>query len=134
MKRIIFILFVVISAFLNSCQKDDNSPTANYNIIGSWKVSENSTTYGPQNYDVDISKDTTIANKIIIDNFFGLGLGKSIPATQSGQTLTISNAIIPGYTFNGTGNIASNNNSISWNYTVDDNNGNENFTATYTKY
>ncbi len=132
--QITLILFVVIFAFLNSCKKDDNPKTSNTGIIGTWKVAENSTTFGPQNYIVDISKDTININKIIIDNFFGLGFGKSVPATQSGQTLTISNAIIPGYTFNGTGSIASNNNSISWNYNVDDGNGPENVTATYTRY
>ena len=134
MNRITFILLAAIFIILNSCQKEDDPNSQNTNIIGSWKVSENSTTYGQQYYYVDISSDTTASNKIIIDNFFGLGLGKSVPATQSGQTLTISNAIIPGYTFNGTGSISSNYNSISWNYNVDDGNGPENVTATYTRY
>ncbi len=134
MKQIIFTLFVFFSVFTNSCKKEDDTQTANYNIIGSWRVSENSSTYGQQNYYVDISSDSTNANNIIIDNFFGLGLGKSIIATQSGQNLTISNAIQLGFIFNGNGIIASNNNSISLNYTVDDGNGSENITATYTKY
>ncbi|MBI5540442.1 MAG: hypothetical protein HY951_10320 [Bacteroidia bacterium] len=133
MKKIIFALLVLTTAYLSSCQKDEDPTNNPSSIEGTWKCVENSATYGAQNYYVDISKDTTSSNKIIIDNFFGLGLGKTVPASQSGQSLTISNAVQQGTIFNGTGTIASNNNSISWTYTVDEGNGPENVTATYTK-
>lgn len=133
MKHVVLLLLVFTTIYLSSCKKDD-SPTINATgITGTWKCVENSSTYGPQNYYVDISTDTTTANRIIIDNFFGLGMGKSIPASQSGQNLVISNAIQQGTIFNGNGTIASNNNSISWTYTVDEGNGQENVTATYTR-
>ena len=133
MKKIIFSLLVLTSIYISSCQKDED-PTVNpTSIDGTWKSVENSATYGAQNYYVDISTDSPNSNKKIIDNFFDLGLGKTVTATKSGQTLTISNAVQQGNTFNGSGTISSNNNSISWTYTVDDGNGPENVTATYTK-
>lgn len=133
MKKIIFALLVLTTTYFTSCQKDEDPINNPSSIEGTWKCVENSTTYGAQNYYVDISKDTTATNKIIIDNFFGLGLGKTVPASQSGQSLTISNAVQQGTIFNGNGTISSNNNSISWTYTVDEGNGPENVTATYTK-
>jgi hypothetical protein len=54
-------------------------------------------------------------------------------ASVSGQTITISNQTVQGYLFNGSGNIASNFNSISWSYSVDEGNGPETVTAVYTK-
>jgi hypothetical protein len=133
MKKILFALLVLTTVYLISCQKDEDPEINTTSIEGSWKCVENSATYGTQNYYVDISTDAANSNKKIIDNFFGLGLGAIVMATQSGQTLTISNAVQLGHTFNGNGTISSNYNSISWTYTVDEGNGPENVTATYTK-
>ncbi len=133
MKRIIFVLIAITAIFLSSCQKDEDPTINTTSIDGSWKCVENSGIYGTQNYYVDISTDAANSNKKIIDNFFGLGLGTIVMATQSGQALTISNAVQLGHTFNGNGTISSNNNSISWTYTVDEGNGPDNVTATYTK-
>ncbi len=132
MKRIVFVLMAFTALYLNSCKKDDNTTPA-ADIYDTWNCNENSATFGTQNYHVDISKDNSSSDKVVIDNFFNLGLGKSIKATLSGQTLTINNANLDGNTFNGTGTIASNNNTISWQYTFDDGNGPENVTATYTR-
>lgn len=134
MKRLTLILFVVVFSFLHSCRKDDDPQATNNSINGTWRVSENSTTFGQQNYIVEIINDTASANKIIIDNFFNLGINHQIIANISGSTININNAVLDGYTINGTGNIASNYNSISWNYNVDDGNGSEAVTSTYTRY
>lgn len=134
MKRLLFFSLVISIGYFTSCQKDDpTTDTDSNSIIDTWNCSENSPTYGSTSYQVDISKDTTSSNKVIIDNFYQLGLGKEVKATQNGQSLTISNANIDGFIINGTGTISSNYNSISWNYTVDDGSGSENVTATYTR-
>jgi hypothetical protein len=136
MKRLfIFVQIISISFYYTSCQKDDsettNSPSS---IIDTWNCSENSSQLGPSSYQVDISKDTSSTNKVIIDNFYHLGIGKEVKATLSGQTLTVINESVDGYLFNGTGTIASNNNSISWSFTADDNSGSpDNVTATYSR-
>jgi hypothetical protein len=134
MKRLLIFVFTISLVYLNSCQKDDTTTTSTPgSIIDTWNCTENSPTYGTSTYQVDISKDTSSTNKVIIDDFYHLGLGKEVKATLNNQTLTISNAIIDGFIINGTGTIASNYNTITWNYSVDDGSGSENVTATYTR-
>lgn len=130
----IFVFFMVLITFI-ACNPDDTDPNTGDirdKLISSWKCQENSPTYGTQNYYVDIMKDT-ISNIIIIDNFFNLGLGKSIKANVSGQNIIINNQMVEGNLFNGIGSISANYNSISWSYTFDEGNGAENVTAVYTK-
>lgn len=131
LKVILFISFIQ----LVSCKPDDTTPDTGDirdKIVSSWKCQENSATYGTQNYYVDITKDS-VAGKIFIDNFFNLGLGKSVTATVNGQIITINNQMVEGNLFNGTGTISSNYNSISWSYTFDEGNGAESVSAVYTK-
>ncbi len=135
MWNISVIVLLFIAFFTTSCNPDDPEPDtgdALDRLVATWKCTENSSTYGTQNYYVEISKDNA-AGKIIIDNFFNLGLGKAVIASVNGQSITISNQTVNGILFNGTGTIASNFNSISWNYTFDEGNGPESATATYTK-
>lgn len=127
----IFLLFITVVA----CNPNDPTPDTGDvrdKLVSSWKCQENSATYGTQYYYVDIIKDT-VAGRIIIDNFFNLGLGKSIKANVSGQTITINNQMVEGNLFNGSGTISSNYNSISWSYTFDEGNGAESVSAVYTK-
>lgn len=137
MKKLVFLsLFSVILWFSACTPEEEVTPDtgdSRDNITDAWQCQENSSTYGTQNYYVDISKDSASSSKIIIDNFFGLGTGKEVEASMSGLTLTISNYIIQGYTINGTGSISSNYKTINWQYTVDEGNGAESVTATYTK-
>jgi hypothetical protein len=126
---------ILLLTFITSCNPDEPTPNTidiRDKIATSWKCTENSATYGTQHYIVEIIKDTLPA-VIIIDNFFNLGLGKSIKATVNGQSITINNQMLQGHLFNGNGTISSNYNSISWSYTFDEGNGPENVTATYTK-
>lgn len=132
MKKFICLLFSLSLLTFISCQKDETTDPSS-DIYDTWNCNENSTTFGTQNYHVDISKDPSSSDKVVIDNFFNLGLGKSIKATLAGQTLTINNENLDGNTFNGTGTVSSNNNSITWQYTFDDGNGPENVNATYTR-
>jgi|YNPMSStandDraft_1061717.scaffolds.fasta_scaffold00168_31 hypothetical protein len=130
----LFILFT-LGLFFTACNPDDPEPDTGDirdKLVDSWKCTENSATYGTQNYYVEITKDNQ-NGYIIIDNFFNLGLGKSIKAYVSGQTVTINNQTVSGHLFNGSGTISSNFKSISWQYTFDEGNGQENVTATYTK-
>ncbi|NSW45535.1 MAG: hypothetical protein HPY79_06965 [Bacteroidales bacterium] len=129
-----FIVFITLIAFV-ACKPDDPTPDTGDirdKLVSSWKCQENSATYGSQNYYVEITKDT-VSGLIIIDNFFNLGLGKSIKANVSGQTITINNQMLDGNLFNGSGTVSSNFNSISWSYTFDEGNGPENVSAVYTK-
>lgn len=133
-KQYKFFILIILITFV-SCKPDDTDPKTGDirdKLVSSWKCQENSATYGTQNYYVDIIKDT-VSGRIIIDNFFNLGLGKSIKANVSGQTITINNQMVEGNLFNGTGSVSANYNSISWSYTFDEGNGPENVSAVYTK-
>jgi hypothetical protein len=139
MKKLTYILAatgILLFGIVSCTPEDEPTPDTGDSrdkLVGTWQCTENSPTFGTQNYYVDISKDTSSTDKIEIDNFFGLGLGKSIKGSLSGNLITISNATVMGYMFNGTGSVSSTWKSISWSYTVDDGNGPENVTATYTK-
>lgn len=136
MKRILYYSFLLVSlsTFFVACQPDeDDDPIVPGSVSGSWRSQENSVTYGPSNYYVDISIDTANSAIVYIDNFFNMGLGKKKKATVSGNTLTLSSDIFEGFVFAGSGSIASNYKSISWSYTFDDGNGPEQVTGTYTK-
>jgi len=129
-----FIVFIILVTFV-ACDPDDPTPDTGDirdKLVSSWKCQENSATYGLQNYYVEIFKDT-VSGVIIIDNFFNLGLGKSIKANVSGQNITINNQMLDGNLFNGSGTVSSNYNSISWSYTFDEGNGPEAVSAVYTK-
>ncbi len=129
------IIILTTIFFFSNCNPDDPEPDTGDirdKLVDTWKCTENSSTYGTQNYYVEISKDS-LAGYIIIDNFFNLGLGKSVKAYVNGQNITINNQTTSGHLFNGNGTISSNFRSISWQYVFDEGNGQENATATYTK-
>ncbi|MCX7863238.1 MAG: hypothetical protein N2449_09630 [Bacteroidales bacterium] len=133
--KLLYLCSTILLMALVACNPDEPDPDTGDirdKLVNTWKCTENSATYGTQNYYVEITKDNQ-SGIIVIDNFFNLGLGKSIKASVNGQTITINNQMVSGHLFNGTGTIASNFNSISWNYTFDEGNGPENVTATYTK-
>lgn len=128
-------IFFIALLHLTSCKPDDEEEVTTDprdKLVSAWKCKENSTSFGEQNYYVEITKDS-IANYIFIDNFFNLGYGKKLRAKLSGQILYINNQNISGYLFNGQGTVSPNYSSISWNYTFDEGNGPENVTAIYTK-
>ena len=120
--------------FFVGCNPDkDDDPTPTADISGTWKAQETSSTYGTQNYYVDISKDLTNSSKFNIDNFFNQGTGKVFSCIQNGSNLTLSSIPFEGFQFSGTGSISTDFKTITWSYTFDEGNGPENGTATYTK-
>ncbi|PKP23184.1 MAG: hypothetical protein CVU05_00455 [Bacteroidetes bacterium HGW-Bacteroidetes-21] len=128
-----FALALTLLTFV-ACNPDneDEDPTPS-EITGTWRAQESTNTYGSQNYYVDISKDSADANKYYIDNFFNQGSGKDLSCTKSGSSISLSSAPFEGFVFSGTGSVASNYKTITWNFTFDDGNGPESGTATYTK-
>lgn len=98
MKKLNYIYIIVLSAVLFSCAKDDttnpNSPSnpttdARDGFVANWNATENSTTSStPNGYAVSISKQTSVATGIIINNFYGLTT-YSVNATVSGNSFTI---------------------------------------------
>jgi hypothetical protein len=126
-------LMIIISIIINSCTPDNTSPNSTDlrdKITDTWNVSETTGPYcpPPQSFQVDIAKDPNNSNRIILDNFFGLGYGKDVYAIMSNLQLTIPTQTLnitqnDTWIFSGSGTIASNYKTITLNYTADDGNG-----------
>jgi hypothetical protein len=124
---------VAIFAFVvNSCEVDDLLNGSLEDLEGEWLCAENSTLFGSNNFTVYISVNPSNTSEIIIDNFYGVGIG--VIASVSGSDITISNYTEEGNTVNGDGFISGNRKTITLSYSVADSGGAPNeCTATYTK-
>lgn len=95
------LFYITVTAFvftLISCAKDDannpNSPITPSTdsrdaLVGTWNVSENSTTSTtPNTYVVTIAKHGSNSSAVVIDNFYGLNT-YTVSATVSGSSFVI---------------------------------------------
>ena len=75
MKKLLPLAFLLLPILPCACERDSE------NIIdklpGTWFCEEHSSTYGPGNYYVDITRSSLYDNQIVIDNFYHLGTGKN---------------------------------------------------------
>ena len=139
MKLKLFISIIIIIALTNSCEdildlEDTGDPRDR--IIDTWLCNEDSEIFKSVtgSYYVDISKDPNDSTKIVLDNFYQLGIGRDLKARLNGKTLTIINQNIEGYIFNGSGTITSNYDKISWTYKVEHTDGDiDNVTAVFVR-
>lgn len=130
----LLLAFLMLSmAFVAACQ--DESSVTNEEIdtrdalVGEWRCEEDASGIS---YTVTIAKDEATENKLILTNFHGLGADVTIDAQMGFGIVTIDKTTIDGYTIEGDGQIADNNKSIAWEYTIDDGNGPETYLALYT--
>jgi hypothetical protein len=123
---------LLILLFVGACETlDELGPGS---IFATWFCVENSEIYNETNYFVDISQHPSEQGKIVIDNFYNLGYGKEITATQNGYSIAIPSQIVDGNTISGSATIAADYRKISLTYMVDDGGGQiDNVTAVYTK-
>lgn len=147
MKNSIYIALVIITLFICSCAKDSatdpnatSSPTTDSRdaFIGSWGVTENSTTSTtPNTYTVVIGKQSSSSTSIVIDNFYGLTT-YSVSAVVTGNTFKIPYQSIKNNTNStigfaaGSGTLATST-KINITYTTSIAVGRDSCTATYTK-
>ncbi len=112
-------LFVLFSGVvLNSCESlEEYGPDS---IYDTWYCVENSELFGQTSFYVDLSKHPSEDGKIILDNFYNLGLGKEVIANLSGLSISIPSQVVDGNTIAGSGTIASDYKTINFTYTVDD--------------
>ncbi|MFP4366076.1 MAG: hypothetical protein ACLFQA_03180 [Bacteroidales bacterium] len=126
----LLILLVIVSVMAVSCDEEIFGPRS---LEGTWKVSENSDAYGPQNFIVGIEYVSGDSSKIIIDNFSNLDMGVGVSANVSGLMITIPaqsvNARGGPFRVSGNGTANATMRRISWNYRIDD----DNFTAIFEK-
>lgn len=125
------------AVFLTSCELDDDllGNDIRDEFTGKWLVNENSTFLGDRNYEVDIESDTTRNARIEIYNLYKIGASNFIYAEVSAieaNTITIPGQLTGGQDYvEGSGRLTGN--SIQLEYYVDDGNGNDTVTATFSR-
>lgn len=114
----VFLAILLSGLFFTSCESlEEFGPDS---IYDSWYCIETSEVYGQTNYYVDLSKHPSEDGKIILDNFYNLGLGQEVIATLSGLSISIPSQVVNGNTITGSGSIAADYKTINFTYTVDD--------------
>ncbi|MFH2142587.1 MAG: hypothetical protein ABIJ97_09210 [Bacteroidota bacterium] len=125
MKKLFFFLLAGLSLMI-SCEPDDPDDSTDDprdKIENTWRCDENSQVFSTTTYTVDIKKDATSEDKVLIYRFYNLGAQKFLKATLNGTSLTISNQIIDDNIISGSGLIMNNFKKIQWTYYVDDGSG-----------
>lgn len=130
--KIIPILLIIL--FNNSCELEDLN---NYQSIdGEWRVDETSEIYKSTQsiYYVEIIQHPTDSTMYFIDNFYGLGPGKSLNIIVNNQNIIIGSQNLDGHQIIGSGTITSDFKNIYLAYNVDDSGGLiDHVTANYTR-
>ncbi len=107
MKRSHFFFAVLIFAlgFFSSCQPDQQpTPTdARDAYVASWTCNEHSSQIGASTYTVHISKSTTNATQVLIDNFYNLGTNFKAMTDINGTSLTIPTQTLNSNQLHGSG-------------------------------
>ena len=139
MKKYIHIIgFVILSSSCEDLFELETSDDVRDKIIRTWECIEYSQVFYKSttgSYTVDISKDPYDSTYVVLDNFYGLGIGYDLRAKLDGKNLTINNETIDDHIVNGTGVITNNYKQIDWEYNVELPDGEiDNVTAVYTPY
>jgi hypothetical protein len=127
--RILVLIFMVAS--FDACQKDsENDPSVpdRDKFLGTW-IAHSSGTSGELNFTMTIVAGASNANQIKISNFDAEGSGTSVLADVSGSSVSLTPTTIGQDNITGSGTYNSNN-TLSFNYTINDGQTVDNRTAT----
>lgn len=119
------IFLMAVFAFTSCAELNNTNDTTAEKIDGMWSVSENSQEFGEQHYKTEITRNMYLDDQVSIYNFFALGSWVSVPATVSGNDITIIPADVEGWNIQGTGKINSDYNKIDFDFTVEELSGNK---------
>ena len=131
------LLFFLLLGCEDLTDLSDGTSDPRDNIVDTWLCDENSEIYKSfkNTFYVDISEDPNDRSRLVLDNFYNMGLGKSVTARLSGRSLILDEQTVDGFSFiSGQGNISADLEEIEWSYKVDDGSGVvDNVTATFTR-
>ena len=98
-----------------------------------WRVEEESQVFATSNYIVEIERHPSDSSRVYVDNFYNVDATAGV--VVSNRSLNIPDQVMDGgYRVYGTGTVSRDNESISWQYTIDDGSGElDNVTAVYTR-
>jgi hypothetical protein len=117
-KNRLIILLILVALGTVSCEEEIFGPRS---FSGTWRVSENSEAFGPQNFFVGIDYFSGDSTRLLIDNFGNLD-GVELIANVNGLIITIMPQQVKNYSFSGNGTATTNLRRINWTYRIDSDN------------
>lgn len=141
-RNLLYSIATVLLLLVASCEEVRNEPNDISSLEGEWKVEENSEYLktAEDTYNVYITFSREDSTTIYISNFYHLGYDNEITGNveenrielPSGQEMDILQSVY--VVLSGVGNIATDYQSINWEYEIDDGSGLvDHVTATYTR-
>jgi len=134
MKTIKFTLIILVS-FLISCDPEPVAPDntdVRTEISGDWSCAETEAGQDPVDFAVNIFKDTTSEDKIMIAGFHQIN-DTAYAVVNADNSVTIPEQTLGGYSkITGTGSIDSGFTKIDWTYTAVEQGETINYTASFT--
>ncbi len=120
---ILSVILLVTSCEFGEEINPDNSGDPRDNIVDTWRSTELSAIYGKSNYLVDISKEPLDSTKVVLSNFYNLGVDTEVKGTLDGYKINIYVQVVNGNEISGEGTIAGDLSAIDFVYEVDDGSG-----------
>ena len=88
-------------------------------FAGTWTCTEQSSLFGQQSFQVQISKDLVIEGQVQVANFYNLGFGDEAVMQINGSSVVIPFQVLSGHDISGDGKVT-NVNRIELDYVVSD--------------
>ena len=120
---IILVMLLVSSCDFGEDIDPDNSDDPRDNIVDTWRSTEISAIYGKSSYLVDIAKEPLDSTKVVLSNFYNLGIDTEVKGTLNGYKIYISTQVVNGNEISGEGTIAGDFSVINFEYDVEDGSG-----------
>ena len=120
---ILSVMLLVTSCDFGEDIDPDNSDDPRDNIVDTWRSTEISAIYGKSSYLVDIAKEPLDSTKVVLSNFYNLGIDTEIKGTLNGYKIYISVQVVNGNEISGEGTIAGDFSVINFEYDVEDGSG-----------
>jgi hypothetical protein len=120
---ILSVMLLVTSCEFGEDIDPDNSDDPRDNIVDTWRSTEISAIYGKSNFLVDISKEPLDSTKVILSNFYNLGVDTEVKGILDGYKIDIYVQVVDGNEISGEGTIAGDLSTIDFVYEVDDGSG-----------
>ena len=122
---ILSVMLLISSCDFGEDIDPDNSDDPRDNIVDTWRSTEISAIYGKSIYLVDIAKEPLDSTKVVLSNFYNLGIDTEVKGTLNGYKIYISTQVVNGNEISGEGTIAGDFSVINFEYDVEDGSGEE---------